>query len=86
MQMNEWGISYCGFLFASRSKEGGRYMVTCHERIKWRIPEKISQHPVQMGRRRGRSKLCKMKKVIIRGACTNLNNLIFHYEKKEISI
>ena len=77
MQMNEWGISYCGFLFASRSKEGGggRYMVTCHERIKWRIPEKISQHPVQMGRRR--SKLCKMKKVIIRGGMYKSEQLNF---------
>ena len=86
MQMNEWGISYCGFLFASRSKEGGRYMVTCHERIKWRIPEKISQHPVQMGRRR-RSKLCKMKKVIIRGGMYKSEQLNFsRMKKKEISI
>ena len=52
-------------------------MVTCHERIKWRIPEKISQHPVQMGRRRGRSKLCKMKKVIIRGGMYKSEQLNF---------
>ena len=46
---NEW-MRHLVLRFSFCFKKQRRYMVTCHERIKWRIPEKISQHPVQMGR------------------------------------